>query len=129
MVAWIITMVPSPDQEIITILNYRLSGSKVGKIMEQLYMDQRMGMSARVEYAKSGNTRCPVQNAIVDGIPYGEELLCGSGERYFWARKVDDLRVAVDKDGREQLKWKERKRPDLGNLRNLLDASFHDSKE
>lgn len=126
MVAWIITAVPGARQEIITILNYRLSGSKVGKIMEQLYVDQGMGLRARVEYAKNGNTRCPARNSLIDGVPYSEELVCGSGDRFFWARKVNDLREVTNQDGKEQLIWNERKRPDFSDLRELLGPSISD---
>ena len=125
MVAWIVTMEPG-EHEVITILNYRLSGKRVGKIIEQLYVDQRMDLGSRLAYAKTGQTRCPAKYALVDEVPYGEELWCGSGDRFFWARKVDDLKVIVDKAGNEKLVWKERKRPDLSKIRELFGTPVPD---
>jgi hypothetical protein len=120
MVAWLITMVPGIEEHVVTILNYRLSSKSVGAIMEQLYVDQRMGLESRLEYAKTGKGSCPTRISLVDGIPYGEELWCGSGDRYFWARKVDNLCTTTDEQGNVKLTWTERKRPDFSEIRELL---------
>jgi hypothetical protein len=117
MVAWLVTLVPGIQEQVVTILNYRLSGKKVAKIVEQLYVDQRMDFADRLEYARTGKSSCPAKPASVDGVPYSEEVLCGSGDRFFWARKVDDLRVTTDEEGNERLTWNERKRPDLSEIR------------
>jgi hypothetical protein len=127
MVAWIITEVPGVREEVIMILNYRRSGSKVCKILEQLYIDRWMGLNGRLDYAKTGRTPYPAHYALVDGVPYGEELWCGSGDRFLYARKVDDLRVTIDDDGNEQLVWKERKRPDFSKFQESLRSPVSDS--
>jgi len=112
-------MVPEIKEEVITILNYRLSGRKVGAIMEQFYVDRQNGLSSRLEYARTGKARCPWRNAVIDGVP-SEELWCGSGDRFFWARKVANLKVIADEHGYEKLVWTERKRPDLSKIREAL---------
>ena len=120
MVAWLITMVPGVQEEVITILNYRLSHRTVGAIMERLYVERREGLSGLLEYTKTGKARCPWTISVVDGVPWGEEIWCGSGDRCFWARKVDDLRVVIDPDRKERFVWTERKRPDLSKVRETL---------
>ena len=120
MVAWLITEVPNPKEVVITILNYRLSNSSVGGVMERLYVERREGLSSLLEYTKTGRARCPWKRAVVDGVPWSEEVWCGSGDRFYWGRKVDDLRVVLDEEGREKLVWKERKRPDLSDVRKAL---------
>jgi len=119
-VAWLITMVPGAHEEVITILNYRLSNRTVGAIMERLYVERREGLSDLLEYTKTGKARCPWKISTVNGVPWGEELTCGSGDRFFWARKVDDIRVVTDPAGRDRFVWKERKRPDLSKIRDAL---------
>lgn len=113
-------MVPGPTQEVITVLNYRLSSRTVGAIMERMYVEKRQDLIDLVEYAKTGKTRCPWKLSTVDGVPWSEELWCGSGDRIFWARKVDNLQVIRDKDGMETLTWSERKRPDFTAVRKAL---------
>jgi hypothetical protein len=120
MVAWLVTMVPGIEEHVVTILNYRLSSRRVAEIIEQLYVDQRMGLATRLEYAKTGKSSCPARLALVDGVPYAEELWCGSGDRFLWARKVEDLHVTTDEHGNEKLTWKERKRPGLSKIRELF---------
>lgn len=120
MVAWLISMVPGINEEVITILNYRLSNRTVGAIMERLYIERREGMNSLLEYTKTGKAKCPWQGTTVDGVPWGEELFCGSGDRFFWARRVDNLKVIVDENGREKFTWTERKRPDLSKVREAL---------
>lgn len=126
MVAWLITMVPGVEQRVITVLNHRLSSRTVGKYMEQLYVEHRMGLSTRLEYAKSGISPCPARFTLVDGVPYADELWCGSGDRCFWARKVEYLRVTTDEHGSERLVWRERKCPDLSKFRDLLGPKAAD---
>lgn len=120
MVAWLITMVPGPTQEVITILNYRFSERTVGAIMERMYVEKFGGLSGLVEYAKTGKAKSPWKPTLVDGVPWAEEMLCGSGDRVFWARKVDNLKVITDENGREELTWDDRKRPDFTAFREAL---------
>lgn len=120
MIAWLITMTPGSTEEVITVLNYRLSSRTVGAIMERMYIEKREGLSSLVEYAKIGKANCPWKQSVFDSIPYDEKLWCGSGDRYFWARKVDNLEITTDKDGHEKLTWTERKRPDFTAVRKAL---------
>ena len=120
MVAWLITMVPGVQEEVITVLNFRLSSNSVGAVMERLYVERREGLSALLEYIKTGKARCPWKHGTVDGVPYSEELWCGSGDRIFWARKVDHLKVVTDEHGHEKFVWTERKRPDFSQIRQTL---------
>lgn len=128
MVAWLITMVPGPTEEVITVLNYRLSNRTVGAIMERLYVEKHEGLSSLIEYAKTGKAKCPWKPAMIDGVPWSEELWCGSGDRIFWARKVDNLKVITDKYGQEKLTWSERKRPDLTAVRKALGLPAPEGK-
>jgi hypothetical protein len=121
-------MVPGPSGEVITILNYRLSHRTVGAIMERLYVEKREGLSGLLKYTKTGKASCPWELAIVDGVPWSEELWCGSGDRIFWARKVDNLKVIKDENGREKFIWRERKRPDLTAVRKALGLPVLESK-
>ena len=128
MVAWLITMVPGTTEEVITILNYRLSHRTVGVFMERLYVERREGLSGFLEYTKTGKANCPWKLATVDGVPWSEELWCGSGDRVFWARKVDNLKVINDENGCEKFVWRERKRPDLTAVREALGLPAPESK-
>jgi len=125
-VAWLITMVPGRTEEVIAILNCRCSGSTVANVMEHLYIMRRCDPSVVLAHAVTGKTPYPAQYSIVDGVSWTEELMCGSGDRRFWARKVDSLRVEDDGHGREIFKWSERKRPDL---RDVAEAWKLDQKK
>jgi len=124
MVAWLITEAPGITEKVVAVVNYRRSSSYVGQLMEQLYVLKHHDPSSWLEYAKSGATRCAARPAVVDGIHRGEELWCGSGDRYFWARKVDNLRAETDEYGREHLLWTERTRPDLKKFVEALKPSM-----
>jgi hypothetical protein len=120
MVAWLVTEVPNPSDVIVTVLSYRLSGSTVGSIIERLYVERRLGLHALVEYTKSGATPAPWRHAVVDGLSWSEEVWCGSGDRFYWGRKVDKLKVVSADSGVERLTWVERKRPDLSHVREAI---------
>jgi hypothetical protein len=120
-VAWLITMVPClPEEEVVTVLNPRMSSSRVGAIMERLYIERREGLNSLLEYTKTGKARCPWKFSTNDGVPWSDDIWCGSGDRYFRARKVDNLRVVVGAGGHETLVWTERKPPDLSGLKETL---------
>ena len=121
MVAWLITEVPNPTDVVVTVLNYRLSGSTVGTIMERLYVERRLGLFAVLEYVKTGKTPAPWKHATLDGLPWSEEVWCGSGDRFYWGRKVDNLKITSDGQRSECLTWAERKRPDLSHIREAID--------
>ena len=120
MVAWLITEVPNPTDVVVTILNYRLSGSTVGATMERLYVERRLGLFALLEYVKTGKTPAPWKHATLDGLPWSEEVWCGSGDRFYWGRKVENLRVTSHGQCPERLLWAERKRPDLSHIREAI---------
>ena len=120
MVAWLITEVPNPTDVVVTVLGHGLSGSTVGSIMERLYVERKLGLGGLLEYVKTGKTPAPWKHATLDGIPWSEEVCCGSGDRFYWGRKVDDLKVESDCRGSERLIWSERKRPDLLHIRKAL---------
>jgi hypothetical protein len=88
--------------------------------MERLYIERHEGLSALLEYTKAGKAFSPWKFTTLNGIPWSEELWCGSGDRYFWARKVEKLRVIHDENGREKYLWTERKRPDLSHVRETI---------
>lgn len=120
MVAWLITEVPNPTDVVVTVLNYRLSGSTVGSIMERLYVERRLGLFALLEYVKTGKTPAPWKHATLDGLPWSEEVWCGSGDRFYWGRKVDNLKITSDGQCPERLIWSERKRPELSHIREAI---------
>ncbi len=88
--------------------------------MERLYVERRGGLTALLEYARTGKARCPWQFATICGIPWGEEVICGSGDKFYHGRKVDGLKIVRLPSGDERLTWQERPRPDFSELRETL---------
>jgi hypothetical protein len=120
MIAWLITVVPSPTEEVVTILNYRCSSRTVGQTMERLYLERFAGLAARLRYAKNGETRYPYRLTVLNKLPCSDELWCGGGDRLFRARKVDNLKVTTTSHGSESLMWMERARPDLRDIAEII---------
>ena len=91
---------------IVAILNYRLSGKRVREIIELIYVNECSSLGERLAYAK--NKKDNPYPAQFEGNFEGR-ITCGHNP-FLYARLVDDLRVEVDENGEEKLKWKERTR-------------------
>ena len=120
MSAWLITWEQVGDwhknenNKIAAILNYRLSGETVRKIVELLYVN-RYSLSTRLDYAKNKrNIPHPAQFHTLGGVPWAERITCGY-QPCLYARIVDDLCVQIDENGEEKLIWKERPKANLQN--------------
>jgi len=119
MVAWLVTWEWVGDHarmenKIAAILNYRLSPERAGEIVELIYVNEQFTLSERIAYAKSkGNNPYPAQFDSIHGVPWTARIICGHNP-FLYARLVDDLRVEIDKSGKETLNWKERPRPNVG---------------
>jgi len=100
------------------ILNGRLSGENVRKIVELLFVNERCTLGERIAYAKNNkNTLFPARFEMVLGVPWEDRIYCGSNP-FLYARLVDDLRVIVNENGEKELTCKEQdKRPKL--LKNI----------
>jgi len=117
MVAWLITWEVVGDwvkteNKIAAILNYRLSGETVRKIVELLYINS-CALSTRLSYAKNKkSSHYHAEFHTLDGVPWEGKITCGYQPCLF-ARLVDDLRVQINKNGEETLTWKERPTPQI----------------
>jgi hypothetical protein len=49
-------------------------------------------------------------------MPWGGEIICGHNP-YLRARLVDDLTIERNDDGKEEVNWKERPKPDVQWMR------------
>jgi len=123
MASWLITwgMVGHDGKvkyEPAAILNGRLSGKNVRKIVELLFANERCTLRERIAYAKNNkNTLFAAQFEKVLGVSWEARIYCGSNP-FLYARLVDNLRVIVNENGEEELTWKEQdQRPKL--LKNI----------
>lgn len=115
---WVGDWHKTENNKIAAILNYRLSGQTVRKIVELLYVN-RYSLSERVAYAKNNkNILHPAQFHTLGGAPWYDRITCGY-QPSLYARLVDDLHVEVDENGEEKLTWEERPIPE--HLRSILN--------
>ena len=117
-VAWLITWQSAGDhvvvdQKVASILNPRLSGGEVRKRVEQLYADSKYSPYERLEYVKKpGENPYPAEFVSLRRVRFEGRITCGHNP-YLLARKVNELRVVTDEEGRETLEWKERPLPEF----------------
>jgi len=103
------------ENKIAAIMNSRLSGETVSKIVELLYVNE-LDLSTRVAYAKNKkNIHYHAEFHTLGGVPWLDRITCGY-QPCLYARLVDDIRIHRDDNGEETLTWKERPKPDLQSL-------------
>lgn len=103
--AWLITWEwlgdhAKRDDNIVSILNYRISPSKIKDFMELLYISSEYTLSEKIAYAKnSKNNPYPAQAER-------GHITCGHNP-FLHGRKVNNLRVKKDSNDNEYLEWEE----------------------
>ncbi len=116
MTAWLVTWEwvgehAKVKDKIVTILNYRLSGQKVLKIVELLYVNYNYILIERLAYAKNTkNNPYPAAFEIINGKIWEGRIICGDNP-HLVARIVDNLKVVKGENGVEELAWEERAIP------------------
>lgn len=93
------------DNEIATILNYRLSSRRVRDIVERIYVDSWFSLSERLAYAKSKKStldRARVERGMI---------FCGENP-FLWGRIVNNINIERDEMLHEKIMWEEIDRSD-----------------
>ena len=103
-------LVPT-DREVVAVLNYRWSGSKVREITEQLYasLNYTPHEKLRAAWDRTANPY-PARFGELNGVPWTAEVLCGHNP-WLKARMVKNLRTIEVEDGAAKLCWEELPRP------------------
>ena len=102
-----------PRSEVAAILSPRLGADRVRELVEFIHVTNSFTLTeqASMMWPRHGRTPYPAQFVQTrGGIQWEGEILCGHNP-YLRARKVDDLTVELDADGRETPTWKDRPRP------------------
>jgi len=95
------------EKPLIAIMNWRISGHHMLKIIEQYYVNEMYSLSERIAYAKNKNTNpYPAYFGPYKNGDCTWEVYCGHNP-YIYARHVDDVKVVLDGNGEEVLTWKE----------------------
>jgi len=110
--AWLITW-DGPDvregeeDNVILILNYRLSPNRVREFVERFYAVKSYSITEKLACAKSQkNNPYPAQFERINGVQFIGRIICGHNP-FLYGRLVKNLHVEKDDSGNEQLKWDE----------------------
>lgn len=99
--------------EIVAILNYRYSAERVKKYIEQYYIDQYYSLEEKMACAKSSkNNPYPAEFGRINGVIFEGRITCGHNP-WLFGRLVQNIRLQVNQDGKEQLLWDEIDRSNL----------------
>lgn len=108
--AWLITWQwcgdhARPDDDNVEILSPRLSPERVREFTELIY-HRTSSPSEKISWRlrKEGQVYPAAEFAIVEGIPYHGWITCGNNP-FVTARRVKDLSVSADANGRQVLTW------------------------
>ncbi|MGD0519765.1 MAG: hypothetical protein ABSA48_00790 [Terracidiphilus sp.] len=120
--AWLVTWEwcgdhAKQDDKVVAVFNPRLGDNHIRDLVEFLYMTHCYTISERLAYSlhpKSNPYRAHFGE--LDGMPWGGEIICGHNP-YLRARLVDDLTIERNDDGKEEVNWKERPKPDVQWMR------------
>lgn len=115
MKAWLVTWEWTGEHArvknpIAMILSSRVSGKRVREMVEQIYVNATYILSERAAYAEKKFNPYPAYYGDIESIDYLDVIYCGHNP-YLHARRVDDLRVEIDRNGKESMSWKERPKP------------------
>jgi hypothetical protein len=112
MKAWLITWEWVGDhakvkKSIVAIMSFRSSAHRMRETVEQIYVNERYSLGERVEYAKSKKSN-PYRAYLgtYKGAHCLWEVYCGHNP-HLYARIVSDLKVEINRNGKETLTWKE----------------------
>ena len=112
MKAWLVTWEwagdhAKVDDPLVAVLNPRWSASRIRELVEILYANAYYSLSERLRYANNRSFNpYPAEFGSVAGVSFEGAIYCGHN-RWLYARKVKNLRVADDKSDREHLLWSE----------------------
>jgi hypothetical protein len=119
--AWLVTWEAMGDhalayieEEIEAILNPRFSAKRVAEIVQFLYIQKTYTVWERLLFVKNKSNAPAIQYGSANGIVWRGRINCGDNPCLF-ARKVDNLRIEVSKDGETHPVWTEREPPTIGN--------------
>jgi hypothetical protein len=114
--AWLVTRhwrgADYPKWEVAAIFSSRLGGVRVREFVELIFLTNYFTLGEQLSMRWSGHGQTPYAarfGQTKEGEPWEGEVLCGN-DPYLRARRVDDLIVKRDADGREVTTWKERPR-------------------
>ena len=111
MKAWIITWDNAQgtgDDSVVMVLNGRMGTKRVRWYVEMMYIEKMSSDAEKYDSARPKKRRRIAFPAEETRTINGEaHIHCGHNP-WLFARLVDDLRVEIDDDGVEMLKWKER---------------------
>jgi hypothetical protein len=111
--AWVVTWEwigdhAKRDEVFLAALDSRLSPDTVRGYVELLYLSQCSSLSDRVAYARSRKAvPFPAKFMDIEGVPWHVAIHCGDNP-FLLARRVDDLIVNTDAEGKQGATWKER---------------------
>ena len=121
---WIVTWEGTGNHEITkgegriaAIVNYRRSSEYVRDLVEFLYVNS-LHFQDRFAYAKNKKSNpYPADYVrLADGAKYLDEITCGHNP-YLRARRVDNIQVTTDENGKAAVTWQERPRPKIKSTR------------
>jgi hypothetical protein len=118
MKVWLITWEWAGDyakveNPIAAILNPRLSPKRVSEIIELLYVNRNYSLSERLDYSNNKKFNpYPAEYYKINGVDYLDRIYCGHMP-YLYARKVKDIKVVTNQNGKEELIWKELPKPKI----------------
>jgi hypothetical protein len=112
--AWLITwqgtaLLPeNAPEKVAAILSSRKSDKSVADSVELLFLRARCSASDMAYYAnRRRDMLFKVQDSLlINHIPHGDRIFCGSSECAIYARKVSQLKIKLNKEnGKEILTW------------------------
>lgn len=114
--AWLVTWVSAGTGQkgkIVSILNCKRSERSVMRFLEQVYADSQYTLRQRVLHARgeSKNLAVPAEPERIHCVPMNDQITCGN-KPALYARIVRNLRVTLDSNGAESLRWEEIKAED-----------------
>lgn len=89
------------DDPVVTVLSARTSAENVRRYVEQRYIEATASPEEKLSYARYNKPRKPPYPARLER---GRRIHCGHNP-WLHASVVDDLRVEMDADGNDVLKW------------------------
>ena len=89
------------DDPVVTVLSARTRAEDVRRYVEQRYIEETASPEEKLSYARYNQPQEPPYPARLE---QGRRIDCGHNP-WLHASVVDDLRVEMDADGNDVLKW------------------------
>jgi hypothetical protein len=101
------------EDRIAAVLNSRLSGERVRRLVDILYANAMCTLSERLLYARNPRQNpYPASFTTISGVRYEGEIACGDNP-FLRARLVEEIRVEGSPPEGEVLRWREPEPPDI----------------